>query len=594
MSDGMRDVVIHARDLTKVYRLYASPRYRFLDMFGMLRNSAGAYTEHAAVGGVSLDIRRGEKVAFIGRNGAGKSTLLKLITKVIEPSAGVLEVRAQAHALLQIGTGFHPDFTGRQNVYSYLAQLGVVGVEAQKKFDEIVEFAELEEYIDQPVKTYSSGMGVRLMFATATAITPELLVLDEVLGVGDAYFAAKSFARMRSLCEGAGTTLLLVTHDIYSAVKMCERIIWVDRGRVLMDGDGATVVKAYEDSIRQQEENRLRVKKQRNLRETGDAQPAAKKPAYAILEVASRNGRPQNALVYFSAIDLLVKGDPVASLPLGGDAFASELGSHLESSGTAWGKQLEWEGRSCRPLLNYGTPFHKVAGVFAIPATIGEPALSDLSCSIDYAAASDCDLVVRLFYRSQEAELGRLRERSPAWTNWRSEGAAPPTVSSRTGGLNITGVHGTGTFTLRDARFVGVDGSELHVLRHAEPVALEIDYTIHDPRLREKAQVVIALHKDGLQDVCRFISRDLWFDAADRREGTIRLDVPSWRLTDGEYSVTVMIAKEGYYDSSPSLFYTINPDVYCCFSRMFDVSVVGSGLIGSGTAHVALGDWSLV
>jgi lipopolysaccharide transport system ATP-binding protein len=210
----MTDLVIQAKNLKKIYRLYAGPGYRFLDMFGMLGKRPNAYTEHAALDGVDLDIRRGEKVAIIGRNGAGKSTLLKLITRVIEPTSGRLDVKGHAHALLQIGTGFHPDFTGRQNVYAYLAQLGVAGAEADQKYEEIVDFAELEEYIDQPVKTYSTGMGVRLMFSAATAIAPELLVLDEILGVGDAYFAAKSYQRMRDLCDRDGTTLLFVTHDV--------------------------------------------------------------------------------------------------------------------------------------------------------------------------------------------------------------------------------------------------------------------------------------------------------------------------------------------------------------------------------------------
>src|SRR6185436_275913 len=142
------------------------------------------------------------------------------------------------------------------NVFAYLAQLGVGGKEAERRFEEIVEFAEIEEYINQPVKTYSSGMAVRLMFATSTAITPDVLVLDEILGVGDAYFAQKSFERMRALCEGEGTTLLLVTHDVYSALRIASRIIWIDRGRLLMDGDGPKVANAYEDSVRRQEEQR--------------------------------------------------------------------------------------------------------------------------------------------------------------------------------------------------------------------------------------------------------------------------------------------------------------------------------------------------
>src|SRR5438067_7076355 len=146
------DLAVQAKELSKVYRLYAKPAYRFLDMFGMLGAKPGAYTEHAALDRVSLEIRRGEKVAIIGRNGAGKSTFLKLITNVIQPTSGSLQVSGDVHALLQIGTGFHPEFTGRENVRAYLAQLGISGAEAVRRCDDAIAFAELEEYIDQPVK----------------------------------------------------------------------------------------------------------------------------------------------------------------------------------------------------------------------------------------------------------------------------------------------------------------------------------------------------------------------------------------------------------------------------------------------------------
>ena len=143
------------------------------------------------------------------------------------------------------------------------------------------------------------------------------------------------------------------------------------------------------------------------------------------------------------------------------------------------------------------------------------------------------------------------------------------------------------------ARFVDADGAELHILQHGRPATLEIEYLVRDPRLRERTQVVVAFHKDGVQDVSRFILRELLFDASERRTGVLTLTVPSLPLTDGTYSVTILIAKEGYYDSNPTQFYTINPDVYCCVARMFDVSVVGSGLIGSGTTHVLDGIWAL-
>jgi lipopolysaccharide transport system ATP-binding protein len=205
-------VMVQATDLTKTYRLYQKPAHRVLDLVGVLPSDR--YREHVAIDRLTLTIRRGEKVGIIGRNGAGKSTFLKLVTQVVEPTSGQLHVGGKVHALLSIGTGFHPDFTGRENVIGYLAQLGVTGARARAVCDDVVSFAELEEYIDQPVKTYSTGMQMRLMFAVSTAIEPDLLVVDEVLGVGDAYFAQKSFARMRQLCDEHGATMLLVTHDI--------------------------------------------------------------------------------------------------------------------------------------------------------------------------------------------------------------------------------------------------------------------------------------------------------------------------------------------------------------------------------------------
>jgi lipopolysaccharide transport system ATP-binding protein len=241
----MTDVAIRATDLTKVYRLYSKPAYRFLDIFGMLRDRPGAFTEHAALDRISLEIRRGEKVAIIGRNGAGKSTFLKLITNVIQPTSGTLEVKGEIHALLQIGTGFHPDFTGRENVHAYLAQLGISGADAAHRCADAIAFAELEEYIDQPVKTYSTGMAMRLMFSASTAINPDPL-FDKSC-VGDVLRAEELRAHAR--CDRNGSTLLLVTHDIYSATRMQSGHLARNGAPSpwMVDGGG---VKAYAESIR--------------------------------------------------------------------------------------------------------------------------------------------------------------------------------------------------------------------------------------------------------------------------------------------------------------------------------------------------------
>src|SRR5579864_9229142 len=199
-STTMSDTAIRLRGLTKAYRLYRNSSDKALGIFNIRLGRFGAYTEHLAIDRMDLDIRRGERVGIIGRNGSGKSTLLKLISRTTTPTSGLLEVDGDIHVLMNLGTGFHPEFTGRENAYAYLAQIGIRSSQADVLVEELATFAEIGQYFDQPLATYSSGMQVRLMFAAATVVSPDILLLDEVLGVGDAYFIHKSFARLRALC----------------------------------------------------------------------------------------------------------------------------------------------------------------------------------------------------------------------------------------------------------------------------------------------------------------------------------------------------------------------------------------------------------
>ena len=335
---------IELRRLSKTYRLYARPGYRILDLLGLCPPSPRYFTEHVALHPIDLTIARGEKVAIIGRNGAGKSTLLKLITGAARPTSGTLTLNGRVSPLLQIGTGFHPEFTGRQNVFASLAHMGIIGREAAQRFDEIVDFAELDQFIDQPMKTYSTGMGARLMFSTATAVEPEILVVDELLGVGDAYFAHKSFERMRTLCSDRGTTLLLVTHDLYAAMDLCERFVWIDRGAVQHLGDGRSTVSAYEASIKAQEEARLRARN----RVAGTQGSAA-----ARVVVRSRSGFALPAPLWIDRIEL--------EYPDGGTALIAAEGAadwHLSAESNL-GQAEDVDGRRARPLQTFGHIYHK-------------------------------------------------------------------------------------------------------------------------------------------------------------------------------------------------------------------------------------------
>ncbi len=193
---------------------------------------------------VSFDVQPGEVVGIIGRNGAGKSTLLKILSNIVSPTTGHVELHGRVASLLEVGTGFHPELTGRENVYLNGAILGMAKTEVRRKFDEIVAFAEIDQFIDTPVKRYSSGMYVRLAFAVAAHLDPEILILDEVLAVGDASFQKKCLGKMNSAAR-EGRTVLFVSHNMTAIQTLCQRAIWIDHGRVHQDGEVASVVSSY-------------------------------------------------------------------------------------------------------------------------------------------------------------------------------------------------------------------------------------------------------------------------------------------------------------------------------------------------------------
>jgi lipopolysaccharide transport system ATP-binding protein len=203
------------------------------------------YEEFWALENVSFEVRRGDRVGIIGRNGAGKSTLLKLLSRITEPTRGRITLRGRVASLLEVGTGFHPELTGRENIFLNGAILGMGKSEIKRKFDEIVDFAEVEKFLDTPVKRYSSGMYVRLAFAVAAHLEPEILIVDEVLAVGDAQFQKKCLGKMEDISESAGRTVLFVSHNMETIQRLCNTAVMLQKGGVLAAGPVDTVTKHY-------------------------------------------------------------------------------------------------------------------------------------------------------------------------------------------------------------------------------------------------------------------------------------------------------------------------------------------------------------
>lgn len=234
--------VIQVKNLSKCYQIYDKPRDRLKQ--ALWRGKKRFYKEFWALRDVSFETGKGETIGIIGRNGSGKSTLLQIICGTLMPTDGTVQVNGRVAALLELGAGFNPEFTGRENVYMNAAILGLSREEIDAKYDEIVAFADIGEFIDQPVKTYSSGMFVRLAFAVQACVDPDLLIVDEALAVGDAPFQAKCFARMRQLISG-GTTVILVTHDLSAVRAFCNRAIYLKNGVVQKCGPAKDVCDLY-------------------------------------------------------------------------------------------------------------------------------------------------------------------------------------------------------------------------------------------------------------------------------------------------------------------------------------------------------------
>ncbi len=209
-----------------------------------------SYENFSALTDVSMDVGEGEVVGILGRNGAGKSTLLKVISGIYTPTAGTVVTRGRIAPMLELGSGFDYELSGRENIFLNGAILGFDEAFLKSKYEEIVAFAELEDFIHQPIKTYSSGMVMRLAFSVATLVSPEILIVDEILAVGDAAFQQKSFDRMMAMMQG-GTTVLMVSHNIDQIRALCRRAVWLDKGRVRMEGEVIPVSDAYLASLQE-------------------------------------------------------------------------------------------------------------------------------------------------------------------------------------------------------------------------------------------------------------------------------------------------------------------------------------------------------
>ena len=256
-------VAIEVKNVTKSFKVYYDKGKELKEK--MLFWKRNRYENRVVLDDVSFTIKRGEAVGLVGKNGCGKSTTLKMLTRIIYPDSGSITMHGRVSSLIELGAGFHPDMTGRENIYTNASIFGLTKKEIDARLDDIISFSELGQYIDNPVRTYSSGMYMRLAFSVAINVDADILLVDEILAVGDANFQTKCFNKIREI-KGQGTTIVIVSHSLGQIEQICDRSIWIKDGRIEKEGDPKSVHLEYLDYMnneRMDEEERARVKQQR-------------------------------------------------------------------------------------------------------------------------------------------------------------------------------------------------------------------------------------------------------------------------------------------------------------------------------------------
>ncbi len=422
-------------------------------------------------------------------------------------------------------------------------------------FDEILDFAEIEEYIDQPMKTYSTGMCSRLMFASSIVMTPDILIVDEILGVGDAYFAHKSFERMRDLCRRGGTTLLLVTHDIYSALSLCDRFIWIDRGEVKFDGDGKSAIALYESSVKDQEENWLRQKNRASL-----AGADVENQTHVL--VRSQTGFALHAPFAIDRIDLILDDESVSTLQVAAesDGWQSMPGGNL-------GPPQVVDGRLCRALESAGSIYHKAEWVANVPAARVR------AVRIVWRYAGDDPVDVRVFEPGRRLVVAETVGRSVGW----SERTFERTVVERSLDVAKQTSYGTGLARIADVQFLDAEGRNVVEVTHGAHLTVQLRVTMHPDLVDRAVTFIVGFSRSGTPYSGLVYRSPIQLPDGD--ECVIRVSMDDFPLGAGQWYVIAAVGEAGLYDKEFVKYFTTDASWHHMLAERLELSVLPTGKV---------------
>jgi lipopolysaccharide transport system ATP-binding protein len=578
----MSDLAIQLVDLGKMYRLHARQVDKVLHALSLNRLlfwRKSEWHEFWALRELNLTVKKGERLGIIGRNGAGKSTLLKVIAGTIPATEGTVEVTGRVQALMELGTGFHPEFTGRQNIRASLAYGGLNDARIRAKEGEIIDFAELGEFIDQPVKTYSAGMYARLAFSTATAIEPEILIIDEVLGAGDAYFTGKCIDRMKRLTEDRGATVLFVSHDPASVLRVCNRCIWLDRGKLVMDGATMEVTKAYSRHVRIQEEQRLRA---RNLRLGQGGQGELERLSNAMLVRFSGDAAACDSFILQRAT-LLRNGEAIADLALGEpqDSDPAHLSWVVLNSSGDWGKPVRVPAGGWGRSLKMSKDKTALQGVISFVVLGYDPA-AKYSLRIGYAYGAGQAPVKVEAYNYDRQEYLPLLELAPGAAGVCQATAELPELAIEqekdAAGKEIVTFPGSKELLIRRVRVVDERGQEKAILRVGERMILKLGFSAAHAGKFPLTYCAVLYRMDGVRCSCHLSApTELELQADEARE--VSLDFGPINLGNGHYVFAVAL----YRSIDPEL--RSDPEIYDLHERNYEFQVIGQSATDAAIFH---------
>ncbi|MEL6814076.1 MAG: ABC transporter ATP-binding protein [Cyanobacteria bacterium J06598_3] len=491
VPETVSEPAIAIQGLGKMYRLYSNPSDKVLDVFGLnklLFWRKYYFQEFWALRDFNLTVRRGERLGLIGRNGAGKSTLLKIIASTVVPTEGNVNVGGKIQALMELGTAFHPEFTGRENIRASLAYQGLSGADIDDREEDIIDFAELNDFIDQPIKTYSAGMQARLAFSTATAIQPDILIVDEVLGAGDAYFSGKCVERMQKLTENNDTTVLFVSHDLGSVQALCDRAIWIDRGKVVSDGKPLDVIRQYSTMVREEDEIRLRAKDLKISKQQAAAldahQDIYQNVLFRIITDSEQQPKQQHKIRQLS---LTCADETIGHIQLGSPMDnANHQQHHIldQPKLMNWGKPGQDETGYYRPYGNFRGRYIHAPYEFAMPKSF-LAAAEVLTLSVD-ADINDESIAVDLFSPASNSyqRLGLLPNgQATATFQINPKLLSAGEAVDHADGLKLTAIdeYGSKEALLENVRITNHKGEESKTLYSLEPFEISLNYRTKVP-----------------------------------------------------------------------------------------------------------------